>query len=152
MKKPHVMPINNLLFMVVIHFVAMYILMYSMVNAFVYAFPNLNQVYMAGIMTAPMLILEIIFMGSMYESKKVMNMIMGVSILVFILFFFFIRQQIAIGDKEFLRSMIPHHAGALLMCNKAQLKDPEIKKLCQQIISSQQIEINQMEQILNRIR
>jgi hypothetical protein len=54
------MSINRLLLMAAIHFVLMYSLMYAMVNTFSDIFPNLNQVYMAGIMTAPMLILEII--------------------------------------------------------------------------------------------
>ncbi len=34
--------------------------------------------------------------------------------------------QAGIGDKEFLRSMIPHHSGAILMCEQATLTDPEM--------------------------
>jgi uncharacterized protein (DUF305 family) len=56
----------------------------------------------------------------------------------------FIRQQTAISDQQFLRSMIPHHAGAILMCEQAQIIDPQIEKLCGAIISSQQAEIQQM--------
>jgi uncharacterized protein (DUF305 family) len=40
--------------------------------------------------------------------------------------------------------MVPHHASAILMCEKANLQDPEIKDLCKSIISGQQEEINQM--------
>jgi uncharacterized protein (DUF305 family) len=40
--------------------------------------------------------------------------------------------------------MIPHHGGAILMCEEAQIQDPEIKQLCKNIISGQQAEINQM--------
>jgi uncharacterized protein (DUF305 family) len=36
---------------------------------------------------------------------------------------------VAVGDKQFLRSMIPHHAGAILMCEKASIKDAEIRAL-----------------------
>jgi hypothetical protein len=57
------MSINRLLLMGGAHFVLMYILMYAMVNTFSHVFPNLNQVYMAGIMTAPMLIMETILMS-----------------------------------------------------------------------------------------
>lgn len=46
--------------------------------------------------------------------------------------------------------MIPHHSGAILMCEQASITDPEIIALCQQIISSQQKEITQMEAILAR--
>ena len=46
--------------------------------------------------------------------------------------------------RHFLRSMIPHHAGAILMCEQAPIQDAEIRQLCQTIISSQQQEIDQM--------
>ena len=61
------------------------------------------------------------------------------------------RQQTAIGDVQFLRSMIPHHSGAILMCRQSDLSDAEIKKLCDQIVASQREEISQMEQILRRM-
>ena len=46
--------------------------------------------------------------------------------------------------------MIPHHSGAILMCREASLRDPELKTLCQDIIRSQQQEIEQMKGILAR--
>lgn len=140
-----------LLFMAILHFAAMYLLMYAMVDSLSHIHPNLNQLYMAGIMTAPMLLMEVLLMKSMYENKKTLTMIFGSSIIVLILFFLFIRNQTAINNKEFLRSMIPHHSSAILMCRKASITDPEIKELCKQIISSQGGEIDQMEKILNRL-
>lgn len=41
--------------------------------------------------------------------------------------------------------MIPHHSGAVLMCEQAKLSDPEIQRLCKQIVISQKQEIAQME-------
>ena len=140
-----------LLLMGAIHFLLMYALMYAMVDRFANVFMNLNQVYMAGIMTAPMLILEVALMGSMYANKRALAILAGASLLVFTLFFVFIRQQTAIGDREFLQSMIPHHGGAVLMCTQAPIEDPEILDLCGQIIASQQAEIDQMKQILERL-
>jgi len=67
-----------------------------------------------------------------------------VSVVLFALFFLFIRNQTAIRDAEFLRSMIPHHAGAILMCEQASIQDAEIKELCSNILSGQQAEIRQM--------
>jgi uncharacterized protein (DUF305 family) len=40
--------------------------------------------------------------------------------------------------------MIPHHASAILMCEKAPIRDAEIRQLCQSIIASQADEIRQM--------
>jgi uncharacterized protein (DUF305 family) len=76
---------------------------------------------------------------------------MYLSLGLFILFFFFTRKQTAINNKQFIRSMIPHHASAILMCKNASITDSEIKQLCQSIISSQQSEINQMKQMLKRL-
>ncbi len=137
--------------MVVLSFIAMYIFMCAMVNVFSNAIPNFNQFYMAGLMTAPMVIFELLLMGMMYPNKKLNTGIIVVSILALIFFWFGIRQQIGIDDEQFLKSMIPHHSGAILMCEKANITNPEIQQLCQQIITSQQEEIDQMKEILNRI-
>ncbi|NUN65269.1 DUF305 domain-containing protein [Pseudanabaena biceps] len=51
-------------------------------------------------------------------------------------------------DLRFINAMIPHHEGAVTMAQSAATKStrPEIKKLAQDIISSQQAEIKQMQQ------
>ncbi len=51
-------------------------------------------------------------------------------------------------DLRFINAMIPHHEGAVTMAQDAlsKSKRPEIKKLAQSIISSQQKEIEQMKQ------
>jgi hypothetical protein len=45
--------------------------------------------------------------------------------------------QTAIGDIQFLKSMIPHHSGAILMCERASIQDAQIKELCRTIIQGQ---------------
>jgi uncharacterized protein (DUF305 family) len=60
------------------------------------------------------------------------------------------RTQAGIGDREFLRSMIPHHSGAILMCREAAITDPELVALCKDIVRSQTAEIAQMEAMLHR--
>ncbi len=51
-------------------------------------------------------------------------------------------------DLRFLNAMIPHHEGAVVMAQDAlsKSKRPEIKKLAQEIITSQKAEIKQMQQ------
>jgi uncharacterized protein (DUF305 family) len=138
----------NLLIMTVLSFISMYILMYIMVNEWGNVYQNINQIYMAGVMTIPMVLIELVIMKSMYTNKK-LNAVIGISSLaIFIALIIFIRQQIAVADKEFLRSMIPHHASAILMCQKASLQDPEVKDLCKAIVSSQQAEIDLMKKKL----
>jgi uncharacterized protein (DUF305 family) len=60
------------------------------------------------------------------------------------------RTQAAVGDRQFLRSMIPHHSGAILMCEQASLTDPEITALCRDIVESQRAEIAKMQALLAR--
>lgn len=142
---------KKLLLMAVLSFIAMYVLMYAMVNTFSNVFPNVNQFYMAGLMASPMVVIEIVIMSAMYMNKKLNGIIISVSIFALMGFYLSIRQQVGVSDRQFLKSMIPHHAGAILMCNGANLNDPELKQLCEEIVSSQQREIEQMKAKLNEI-
>jgi uncharacterized protein (DUF305 family) len=99
-------------------------------------------------MTAPMVLIELAVMRSMYHDKRRNTLIAGAAVVAAVVFFVFIRRQTAVGDRQFLRSMIPHHAGAILMCDEASIRGADIKRLCQTIISSQQAEIDQMKVML----
>lgn len=142
---------GHLAIMTLLSFIAMFIFMYAMVDRFANVYPNVNQFYMAGLMAAPMVIIELIVMRAMYPDRK-MNMIFGgVALVALVLFFVGIRAQAAVGDVQFVKSMVPHHSGAILMCNRASLSDAELKKLCSEIVSGQQREIDQMKVILARL-
>lgn len=134
--------------MIVLSFISMYVLMYSMANSFADVYNSFNQVYMAGLMTAPMVVIELWLMSSMYKNKKLNAVAIVVSVAAGTLFFTSIRQQTLISDRQFLRSMIPHHSGAILMCEDASLQDQRIKDLCKEIIASQRREIGQMRALL----
>ena len=142
---------HHLLIMVVLSFISMYVLMYAMVDTFSNVFMSFNQFYMAGLMTAPMVIIEVVVMGAMYANKRLNTIIIAGSLIALAAFFFFIRQQTLIGDAQFLRSMIPHHAGAVLMCQQASIQDPEIKELCRGIVAGQQSEIDVMKAKLDAL-
>ena len=135
---------GHLAIMAVLSFIAMYVLMYAMVDRFENVYPNVNQAYMAGLMTAPMVIIELIVMWTMYKNTMLNAAILAGSAVVLIACFALIRQQTGVGDVQFLRSMIPHHASALLMCEQAPITDAQIKTLCRSIIRGQQAEIAQM--------
>ena len=78
---------SRLLIMSVLSFISMYILMCSMVNVFGNVYNNFNQFYMAAIMTAPMVIFELILMGAMYQNKRLNAVIILVSIAALAIFF-----------------------------------------------------------------
>jgi hypothetical protein len=141
---------RHLIIMAALSLVSMYFLMYAMVDRPANVYGNLNQLFMAGLMTAPMILIELIVMRDMYENRKRNVLIAAISVAVGILMFVFIRQQTAIADEQFLRSMIPHHSGAILMCERAKLREAQLRELCDAIISSQQEEIALMSAMLDR--
>lgn len=129
----------------------MYFVMFAMINSLGEFIQNINFLYMALMMWAPMGSLMLLMMGGMYPNKSLNLALHAIFALVFILSFIGIRQQGLVGDKQFLRSMIPHHSGAILMCREAKLADPELRELCQaNIIPSQRKEVEQMKEILKR--
>ena len=147
----HGMSHKKFILMIIISFFAMYILMYAMVDRFENTLPNINQFYMAGLMTAAMMIIEILIMGKMYANKKLNLLFLLIGVIALILFYFGIRKQTAIGDKQFLKSMIPHHAAAILMVRETELTDPEIQQLAKEIREAQEKEIAFMKAKLSEL-
>jgi hypothetical protein len=137
--------------MIVLSFIAMYGLMYAMVNSADNVHANFNQFYMAGLMTAAMVVIELSLMWRMYHNGKLNAAIVAAGTIALVVFWIFTRQQVGISDTQFLKSMIPHHAGAILMCERAPIRDMEIKRLCQNIVSGQQAEIDQMKRRLSEL-
>jgi hypothetical protein len=68
---------RRLLAMAVLSFASMYILMYAMVDAFDNVFNSLNQFYMAGLMVAPMVIIELVLMWGIYPNRKLNAILLG---------------------------------------------------------------------------
>ena len=137
--------------MVLVHFIAMYYFMYAMVDTGAHVINNINNLYMAALMTTPMLILEVVLMREMYRMKAWNVVIVAFGVILLVGSFSAIRAQAAVGDEQFLRSMIPHHSGAILMCERSTIQDQEIRDLCDQIVETQEEEIAQMEGILQRM-
>lgn len=144
-------PYRKLLIMLILSFISMYILMYAMANSLENVYPNINQFYMASLMTMPMIIIELVLMGKMYMNKKLNAVLISLSSVALIGFFLLIQFQTAVSDKQFLKGMIPHHAAAILMSEQSGSQDPAIKKLQQEIISSQREEIKVMKAKLKEL-
>ena len=129
----------------------MYLAMFAMIWSWGEFIQNVNFFYMALMMWAPMGSLMLIMMGGMYKNKRLNMALHAIFALVLVLSFLATRQQWLVGDKQFLRSMIPHHSGAILMCRESTIRDAEIKRLCDEIIPAQQREIDEMKQIMARM-
>lgn len=129
----------------------MYLVMFAMIDGYVDFYNNLNMFYMALMMAAPMGTLMLLMMRSMYDNRRLNRLLHACFALVFIGAFAATRTQAGIGDAQFLRSMIPHHSGAILMCREAKIADAEVRTFCRRIERTQREEIEQMRRILDRI-
>lgn len=135
-----------------INSVIMFLLTYVMIDDINHLYLNINKVYMALMMVAPMVIVMLLVMHSMYENKKLNSILIVTFSGLFILCFLLARTQTPVGNGQFLRSMIPHHSSAILMCQQAAITDPEIIELCDEIVEAQVEEIAQMKALLERSR
>jgi hypothetical protein len=130
----------------------MYVVMFSMIDGWRDFRNNLNMFYMAVTMWAPMGIFMLGTMAGMFPNKRLNIALYVIFASLTIGSFWATRSQAAIGDQQFIASMIPHHSGAILMCREAQLSDPELVTLCSQIARTQRQEIEQMNRIAARLR
>ena len=130
----------------------MYLVMYTMIDDWGDYRNNLNMLYMALTMWAPMGILMMATMAGMYRDTRTNMALYFVFALLTLGSLWATRSQALIDDRQFIQSMIPHHSGAILMCREAKLRDPELVKLCQEISQGQRREIEQMNTIAARLR
>lgn len=141
---------GKFLLMLGLSFVVMYAVMFSNVADISHIHLSLNRLYMTILMVAPMALIMLGVMRSMYKDKKQNTIIVVTSIVATVGAFIMLRNQAFVGDDGFVKSMIPHHSSAILVSGEAQISDPELQKLAQEIIKSQKEEIAEMEGILKR--
>lgn len=130
--------------------IVMYLAMFAMIDGSGDFYNNIDMAYMALMMVAPMGVLMLLIMPHMYQSLRANLILYAGFTLLFLGAYAATRSQALVGDEQFLRAMIPHHSGAILMCREAAIADPEIVALCGRIRRSQREEIDQMQAILAR--
>nr|MBA3986535.1 DUF305 domain-containing protein [Flavobacteriales bacterium] len=106
---------------------------------------------MTFLMICPMALIMLGFMRGMYKNKRKNTAIVASAISVFVIVVFLLRTQAFIGDKNYMKGMIPHHSIAILTSERATITDPEVKQLAREIIETQIKEIEQMKRILARM-
>ncbi len=99
-----------------------------------------------------MAVIMLLFMLKMYKNKKKNRAILLGSILLFGAALMLLRtQKPIIGDVLWMKAMIPHHSIAILTSERANIKDPEVKKLAEDIIKAQKREIEEMKVMIKRL-
>lgn len=126
----------------------MYWLMYLNVFQFNHIFFSQTRLYMALIMGSVMAFVMLLFMWGMYKNKTVNFIILGVSALVFSASLWLVRSQTTVDDVSWMKAMIPHHSIAILTSERAEIEDPRVKELSEEIIKAQRREIEEMKQLI----
>lgn len=138
--------------MLCVSFVIMYGVMFLNLASISHIHLSLTRTYMTLLMIAPMAVVMLLMMGHMYPNKQRNRVILLSSVAVFALALVGLRAQVPIGDVQYMEAMIPHHSSAILTSREADIKDPELKKLAEDIITAQEKEIAQMEAMLIRLK
>lgn len=131
--------------------ISMYITMYFNTYEFSHVYFSWTRMYMTFIGIGGMAIIMFLFMRKMYKNKTKNTVLIIVSVLLMSISTYLVRQQIPIDDVKWMRAMIPHHSIAILTSTKADLTDPEVKKLAQDIIKAQKREIAEMKKMIERL-
>ena len=133
-------------------FLAMYVTMYLNTYAIDHVYFSLTRFYMTCLGIATMAVIMLLVMLRMYTNRKKNIAIVVASFIVFSSALFLVRTQSPIvGDVLWMKAMIPHHSIAILTSERADIKDPEVRKLADDIIKAQKKEIEEMKMMIKRL-
>jgi len=110
-----------------------------------------TRAYMALIMGASMAMVMLTFMLGMYKDKRVNIGIYVASIAVFAVALFLVRSQATVQQVSYMKAMIPHHSIAILTSERAEISDPRVRQLADEIIESQRREIGEMKVLIEEL-
>jgi peptidoglycan/LPS O-acetylase OafA/YrhL len=128
--------------------IIMLILMYLNTYSIDHVFFSETRFYMALIMGGVMAIIMLAFMQKMYTNKKVnLGIYMGSALLIAVSLFL-VRSQATVDDTSWMKAMIPHHSIAILTSERANIEDPRVQKLADEIIKAQRKEIGEMKALI----
>lgn len=142
---------SKFLLMLICSGISMYITMYFNTYELSHVYFSWTRMYMTFIGIGGMAIIMLLFMIKMYEDKKKNAAIIIGSLLLMTFSTILVRQQIPIDDVKWMKAMIPHHSIAILTSGRAEIKDPEVKQLANDIIEAQKREIEQMKKMIERL-
>lgn len=129
----------------------MFFLMYQLVYKADHAMFSVNRLVASLVMGAVMTVVMLGFMWRMYKGMAVKIAVLAVALLGAVVLIAINRSQALIGDTAFMKSMIPHHSIAINNARRAEISDPRVRELADQIIASQVREIAEMKALLEDI-
>lgn len=131
--------------------VVMYIMMYFNTYEWDHIYFSETRAYMALYMGAGMAVIMLAFMSNMYKKTKVNLMTYGLSVLLFTVGIWGVRSQATVDQVDWMQAMIPHHSIAILTSSRADIEDPRVQQLADDIIEAQQREIKEMKALIEAL-
>ena len=107
-----------------------------------------TRMWMALYMGAAMALVMLAFMLGMYTNRKANLAIVVGSVIAFSAGLFLVRSPDTVGDVAWMKAMIPHHSIAIMTSTRANISDPRVRNLADEIIETQKREIAEMEALI----
>lgn len=123
-------------------------LMYLNTYAFEHVRWSETRFYMVFLMGGAMAIVMLSFMLDMYSNRKINLAIYSGAAIVFLLALWLVRSQVTVGDRSYMKAMIPHHSIAIMTSERAGIEDIRVRALANEIIEAQRREIREMDWLL----
>ena len=142
------MTYKRFLLMIATSVVVRYMAMYLNNYAWDHIFWSETRAYMALIMGAIMATVMLLFMIDKYPNKKANILIFTSSAVLFVAALFLVRSQTTVDDVSWMKGMIPHHSIAILTSKRANISDPRVRQLADEIIKAQEKEIAEMKRYI----
>lgn len=137
--------------MIATSIVAMFVLMYLNTFELDHVLWSQTRAWMAVLMGATMAAIMLGYMMGMYRNRKLNIAIFAGSVVAFALSLWLVRSQATIDDAAYMKAMVPHHSIAIMTSERAQITDPRVRKLADEIIASQRREIAEMKYLIDEI-
>jgi len=134
--------------MILVSTITMYVFNYLTTYEIGHVVFSETRLYMALLMGATMSIIMLAFMTHMLKNTKINFGIVISSIAIFGISLFLLRSQTLVNDVDYMKAMIPHHSVAILTSERAEIKDPRVRELAEEIIDAQLREIEEMKELI----
>ena len=145
-------PYRKFVLMIVVSSALMYCLMYLNTYQLSHVWFSQTRLFMTLIMAGSMALVMLFFMRDMYKDKGAnLALVLG-SFALMGLGVWLVRSQVTVGDVAWMKAMIPHHSIAILTSERANISDPRVRKLADDIIEAQRQEIGEMEALIEDLR
>ena len=131
--------------------IVMFIMMYFNTYQLDHVYFSETRAYMALYMGAVMAIIMLAFMSNMYKKTKINLLVYGISVVMFAVGIWGVRSQATVDQVDWMQAMIPHHSIAILTSSRADIEDPRVQQLADDIIKAQKREIAEMQALIEEL-